>query len=241
MNWLTLPALLLAALPLCKAESCELYIQAGTEPAAWEPVLAALRAAEPALEWAVVEVPDKADSPAAAEARAKAIEAGIAALPSLVLRDDNGAYAALLLPGLTPEKLAEERAQAADPQRREAAARRSFDARCYLLCARISQPQLPDDALLSAIETCRQLMQHSQAGMADQQFLGLRCLYPLLMQQYARGYDGAHSPETEARLLEAIAALETARDLDPDSTLGREAHQERERLRAARREARKYE
>ncbi len=239
------PALLfagiLAALPLLAQESRELYVQPGTDLALWEPLLAPLRAAEPGVEWKVVEVPRHADTPAAAKARAKAIEAGIAALPSLVLRDDNGIYATLPLTNLTPEALQESRTQAASPEREAIASRRRFDARCYLLCARIAQPGVEDDALAHAIEECRLLMRHPRAEEADLQFLGLRCLYPLLMQQYARGYQGAHTPETEARLLEAIAALEAARDLNPESRLGKEAHHERERLRMARREARKYE
>ncbi|MCQ2367266.1 MAG: hypothetical protein MJ056_08935 [Akkermansia sp.] len=75
------------------------------------------------------------------------------------------------------------------------------------------------------------------------QELGLRALYPLLMLEYAQGHraNGAHTPETEAKLLEAIAALEAVRDLDPQSTCGRKAHEERERLRMARRQARQAE
>ncbi len=231
----------LAALPLVATESRELYVAAGTDLARWEPVLAPLRAAEPQVECQVVELPQEADSPASAKARAKAIEAGIAALPSLVLKDEQGAYAALPLGGLTPQQLERARERAQAPEREEEAARRHFDARCYLLCARISQPALSDEALCTAIEECRMLLQHRMAQEADQQFLGLRCLYPMLMMQYARGYNGAHSPETEAKLLEAIAALEAARDLNRETTLGKEAFAERERLRAARREARKYE
>ncbi len=236
-----LPALLLTALPLCAAESRELYVQSGTDLSLWEGMLAPLRAAEPELEYRVVEVPPTADSPAAAKARAKAIEAGIAALPSLVLRDDEGVYATLPLTELTPEKLQEARAQANDAEREAEASRRRFEARCYLLCARISREDIDDAAIANAIEECGMLMRHGRATQADVQFLGLRCLYPLLMQQYARGYKGAHTPETEAKLLEAIAALEAARDLAPETELGREAFRERERLRMARREARRYE
>ncbi len=231
----------LLALPLAAAESRELYVQAGTNLASWEKTLTPLRAAEPQVEWVVVEVPGEAGSAAAARARAKAIEAGVAALPSLALKDAQGIYATLPLAGLTPQQLEATRAQANDPQREAAASRRRFDARCYLLCARISQPAMSDEALANAIEECRLLLRHGKAGDADRQFLGLRCLYPLLMIQYARGYNGAHSPATEAKLLEAIAALETARDIDRDTPLGKEAFAERERLRTARREARKYE
>ncbi len=233
--------LLAATLPLAAEESRELYVQAGTSPAAWEKLLAPLRAVEPQLEYTVVEVPAEANTPAAAKARAKAIEAGIAALPSLVLKDELGAYAALPLAGISVQKLDEARAKAKDPQRADTVYRRHFDARCYQLCARISQPELSNEALSNAIEECRLLLQHGKAEDADRQFLGLRCLYPLLMMQYARGYDGAHNPATEAKLLEAIAALEAARDINRETPLGKAAFAERERLRAARREARKYE
>ncbi len=237
-------ALLMAglfALPLAAAESRELYVKAGTNMAALEPMLAPLRAAEPQVPWEVVEVPPAADTPAAAKARAKAIQAGVAALPSLALKDDQGIYATLPVVGLGVQQLESTRALSNDPQREATASRRRFDARCYLLCARISQPGVSDEALATAIEECRMLLLHGKAENADRQFLGLRCLYPLLMTQYARGYNGAHSPSTEAKLLEAIAALEAARDIDRESPLGKEAHAERERLRAARREARKYE
>ncbi len=230
------------ALPPAMAEEVrELYVQAGADMAKWEPVLAPLRAAEPQLEYKVVEVPVLPDSPAAAKARAKAVEAGIAALPSLVLKDEQGVYAALPLTRLTLQKLEEARAQSNDPQREDAASRRRFNARCYLLCARISQPGMADEAVTNAIEECRLLMQHGKAEDADRQFIGLRCLYPLLMVQYARGYNGAHSPQTEAKLLEAIAALEAARDINRETPLGKEAFAERERLRTARREARQSE
>ncbi len=233
--------LMLLALPLGAAESRELYVLAGADMAKWEPVLAPLRAAEPQMEYTVVEVPAKAGSPAATKVQARAIEAGIAALPSLVLKDDRGIYATLPLTKLTVQKLQEAQALANDPQRDAAAARRLFDARCYLLCARISEPAIADDALVTAIEECRLLLRHAKAEEADRQFLGLRCLYPLLMTQYARGYNGAHSPQTETKLLEAIAALEAARDINRESELGKEAFAERERLRTARREARQYE
>ena len=42
-------------------------------------------------------------------------------------------------------------------------------------------------------------------------------------------------------MLEAIAALEAARDMDRNSEMGKKAHAERERLRAARRLARAVE
>ncbi len=238
---LSIALLLSLALPTAAAESRELYVKGGTNAAAWEKGLAPLRAAEPQVEYRVVELPEHAGNPADAKTRARAMEAGVTVLPSLVLRDEQGAYATLPFIGLTVKQLEEARQLANAPQREESASRRRFDAQCYLLCARISQADISDEALATAVEECRLLLQHATATDADRQFLGLRCLYPLLMLRYTREYSGAHSPQTEARLLEAIAALEAARDLDRETKLGKEAFAERERLRAARREARKYE
>jgi hypothetical protein len=54
-------------------------------------------------------------------------------------------------------------------------------------------------------------------------------------------YKGAHTPASEAKLLEAIAALEAARNMDRNSNIGKQAYDERERLRKARRQARTME
>ncbi len=231
----------LLAHTLAAAESRELYVKAGTNPAALEQQLAPLKAAEPDIEWLVVEVPPQADTAEQAEAIARAMEAGVATLPSLALCDEGGAYATLPLGGLTAEQVGEAKALATEAERERKAARRRFDAQCYLLCARAARPGLDDAALAAAIEQCRALLTDGQATPADRQFLGLRCLYPLLMTQYVRAYDGAHSPYTEAKLLEAIAALEAARDIDRETKLGKAAFAERERLRMARRKSRQYE
>ncbi|MGN0864926.1 MAG: hypothetical protein ACI4P8_02115 [Akkermansia sp.] len=173
---------------------------------------------------------------------AQAMVAGVAELPALVLGDEEGDFAALPLRELTPETLRTAEQAAEAPQRAEAAAERRYRAKEYLLFARmaLAQPMSEEIAEL-CLTSCRALMNHPKATPADRQLLGLRCLYPLLMQQYARGYRGAHTPETEAKLLEAIAVLEAARDTDPNSNLGKQAFAERERLRAARRKARLYE
>ena len=92
-----------------------------------------------------------------------------------------------------------------------------------------------DEHLSELIQESRQLLSHELCTKELQQLIGLRCLYPLLMKQYAIGHTGAHTPETEAKLLEAIAALEEARDINPNSALGKRAHDERHRLRMARR------
>ena len=125
--------------------------------------------------------------------------------------------------------------------RTEEMQRRRFEAHLYLLCARVGLTPLDDDELTQAVQESRRLLHHRQISPNRQQFIGLRLLYPLLMEQYRRGYKGAHTPETEAKLLEAIAALEEAWDVDPQSTLGRRAYEERERLRMARRKSRQYE
>ena len=52
---------------------------------------------------------------------------------------------------------------------------------------------------------------------------------------------GAHTPASEAKFLEAIDAVEKARDMDRSSIIGRKAYDERERLRKARRQARTME
>ena len=100
---------------------------------------------------------------------------------------------------------------------------------------------LQGEALDKCLSTCRALMAHPLATQADKQRLGFQCLYPLLLRQYTNMYTGAHSPASEAKLLEAIAALEAARDLDRNSGIGKKAFAERERLRAARRQARTME
>ncbi len=230
-------ALLLLALPLA---AHELYVAEDTPTAAIERALAPLQEAGAAA-WERVVVPTRVGDMAAARTTARAIEAGVQALPSLALRDEAGVYAVLPLAGLSTDKLADARNEADAPGRAEAAARRHFAARFYLLCATAGQPELGDETLAAAIDECRQLLNHALADSSDRQFIGLRCLYPLLMMQYVRGYVGAHTPATEARLLEAIAALEAARDLDRESELGKQAHAERERLRTARRKSRHYE
>jgi hypothetical protein len=93
---------------------------------------------------------------------------------------------------------------------------------------------LQGDALEKCLATTRALISHPLATPADKQRLGFQCLYPLLLRQYTNMYTGAHTPASEAKLLEAIAALETARDIDRNTRIGRLAHAERERLRKAR-------
>ena len=64
-------------------------------------------------------------------------------------------------------------------------------------------------------------------------------MYPALMCLYAAEYNKAHTAISEHFFMQAIAALELARDLDASSQLGRLAYEEREKLRAARLQAKK--
>lgn len=188
-----------------------------------------------------IELPNECKNLPDARNQARAIEAGVTQLPCLVLSDEDGAYAALPLHGLSAEGVEAAQQLAESPDRKILIQKRRFDAHLFFLCARMSLNEMDDRALAETIRNCRHLMQLKQASPERRQFLALRCLYPLLMMQYARGYEGAHTPATEAKLLEAIAALEEARDINPDSPYGRQAHEERERLRAARIKSRQYE
>lgn len=236
-------ALLFAlSLPLAAAETCVLYVQEGAEGAKAAGFCRTLLAEERLTLEKVVPLRQECSTLAEAQQQARAMEDGVTFLPCLVLSDEKGAYATLLLRGLTKETLAVARqaAQATPPQEADIQKKR-FDAHLYLLCARVGLSPLDNEGLARAVRDSRRLLRSSQAQQRQQQFIGLRLLYPLLMEQYRRGYQGAHTPETEAKLLEAIAALEEARDIDPTSALGRRAHEEREHLRMARRKSRQYE
>lgn len=187
-------------------------------------------------------LPKKRKSEQDAHLQAQAIRAGITHLPSISVADAEGAYAVLPLNALNKDSLAQAHARAQAPERAEAAATRDLHARIFLLSALWSEAEaLTDEQLEQFVADSREALQHAHATEQDKQFIGFCCLYPALMMQYTRGHQGAHTPYTEAKLLEAIAALEAARDLNRDSKLGKKAFAERERLRQARREARKYE
>lgn len=237
--------LLLAAAaftPHAAAELYTVYLAEGTDsPALRKQVQKLLPGtAEAPAECRYVELKSTCAQPADAEAQAAAIEAGVTHLPCLVVADAEGAYATLLLRGLKRKDIEETAALAVAPNREQLAEKRSYDARLYLLFARC-QFEKAEEELAELVQECRSLMEHEHCTDELQQLLGLRCLYPLLMQQYTNAYKGAHTPASEAKLLEAIAALEAARDLAPNTALGKRAHDERHRLRMARREARKYE
>ena len=185
-------------------------------------------------------VPTACKTALGAKQLAAAIDAGVTALPCLVLKDERGAYAALPLPGLTAESLARARLLATAPGREQATARRKLASRLYYLRALWSLAHTPEeqDTVIAAYHVA---MKRTESDTTTGQHIGYYCLYPALMQQYAAEYNGAHTPRTETLLLEAIAALEAVRDADPESRLGRLAYDERERLRAARLKSRQYE
>lgn len=237
--------ILLPAMAICAmaAEHGVIYLPEGMDEAkAREVVDYAMP--DPPEGWGLecIVLPAKCHTMVDARLQAKAIEAGVHQLPCLVLEDDAGPYAVLPLHGLHARDIEHARGLAAGRDRHGQYERRCFNATIYLMCARTALcPQDDPEALDLAVTECRVLMDHPLCTPADKQFIGFYCLYPLLMRQYTQGYDGVHTPYTEAKLLEAIAALEAARDIDPESTIGRKAYDERERLRAARRESRKYE
>lgn len=238
-----IPLLLLCCAPFAgAAEEYTVYFRQGTNTAGLVKMLSPLRQATPQCECRYVVLSDKASTMAEAINSANAIKAGVDELPSLVLADSSGPYAALPLQKLTTTTLTAAKAQAQAPNRTQEANRRNFTAQQYLLMARMTMTTpLQGDTLDKCITTSRALMAHPLATPADKQRIGFQFLYPLLLRQYTNMYTGAHTPESEAKLLEAIAALEAARDMDRNSHIGRLAHDERERLRKARRQARTME
>lgn len=235
--------LLLAAVLSCAGaeERYTVYLAEGMSEVALKHSLGQILGAE--KEVGFVRLAASCRTAEEAKRHAHAIEAGVSSLPSLVLSDGKGPFATLVLQGsLTPADLTRARALAEARTRHEAHQRRLLGAHIYLLCARTALcPPEDVEGIENAVAACRAVMENDICSAGLRQFLGLHCLYPLLMRQYVHGYTGAHTPFTEAKLLEAIAALEAARDIDRESPDGRKAHQERERLRAARRKSREYE
>lgn len=222
------------------AETCTVFISEDTEQDIIKQQITPLLA--PETECRFEKLPTSAISIAHAELMAKAIRYDIRELPTVQMADEEGIFATIPLRLLTPETLETARHSEAKAKHRQTAADNDFTASQFLLftCMKLETP-LTELSLEHYIADCRALMQHEKATDADRQRLGFLCLYPMLMQQYTNGYKGCHTPASEAKLLEAITALEAARDIDDTTTLGRKAYHERERLRKARREARKYE
>lgn len=187
-------------------------------------------------------VPTECHTAEDAQKQAQALYSGVTHLPSLAMADKEGPYAVLPLNAVSRESIQAAQVHASAQERKQTEQKRDMKARIFLVCAYLGGKQEPnDDQLETIIRECRDLLQHPAAQEEHKQFIGYRCLYPALMLQYKRGYTGAHTPYTEAKLLEAIAALEAARDVNRETKLGKQAFAERERLRKARREARKYE
>lgn len=223
-------------------EEYTVYFRQGTNTSALVKMLAPLRAAVPKVECRYVVLDDEAETMPAAINSANALKAGVEELPSLVMSDDRGPFAAIPLTTLNQATIDTARAAATAPDRDQKARQRHFEAQQYMLFARMALiSPLEGEPLQQCLASCRALMEHPFATQADKQRLGYLCLYPLLMREYTNMYTGAHTPASEAKLLEAIAALEAARDLDRDTTIGKKAFAERERLRKARRQARTME
>lgn len=242
MKHLLTTALLALCVLRAGGEEYTVYFRHGTNTAAVARRMAPLRQAAPQANCRYVVLVEQATTMADAINSANAIKAGVTELPCLVISDAQGAYAVMPVNEVSPASLEAARHAATAPDRDQLARRRNFEAQQYLLFARMALLKpLAGDALQQCIGTCRALMEHPFATQADKQRLGYLCLYPLLMQEYAGMYCGAHTPASEAKLLEAIAALEAARDIDRNTPLGKQAFTERERLRTARRQARTME
>ena len=100
-----MPALRLIALLFCTllpvwGEEYTVYFQQGTSTSAMAEMLAPLRAVVPQVECRYVVLEDEADTIAEAINSANALNAGVEELPSLVISDERGAYAAIPLPRL---------------------------------------------------------------------------------------------------------------------------------------------
>ena len=224
---------------VCSADSYRVYVRDANQQTDAEQIVRAALPKDATLEVKVL--PTDCRSLADAQTQAEAMHAGVTELPCLVVADEQGPYTVLRLAELTGEKLQAAKALATHPERAEQAAERDMAARLYLLCAMLCVETPGDVELTHIVTECRALLGHPKATEEYKQFIGYRYLYPALLLQYSRGYTGAHTPYTEAKLLEAIAALEAARDLNRETKIGKQAFDERERLRRARREARKYE
>ncbi len=191
-----------------------------------------LQEASPEARWIWLELPDKPTSIAEAELCAQAISHGIGQSPTIIHLKDEKPYAQLDAHGISTK---------AKPRAMEPCPKREIKAELYLIYAKNSISNPSDEHLANTIAHCRELRENAGDDIDLCQLIDMQFLYPMLMWQYQRGHLGAHSPETEDKLLEAVAALESARDADKTSAIGRAAHTERERLRMARRKARQYE
>ena len=219
------------------ADVWKLFYAPGTDPDGAQQVVQNLLPKDARL--IAQELPTRAETREAILLLSEAIDAGVRSLPCLVLNDEKGAYAAIPLSKLSRETLrvAEEAASAPDRDAQAQQRRLASQLFCHATLARCSSA--PAGQRLSSLSKLEELARQDHLPTQQRQFIALRCLYPALMQFYADSYRGAHTPDTEQLFRRIIDAVEFARDLDPSSRLGRLAFDERERLRAARLEARR--
>lgn len=168
-----------------------------------------------------------------------ALEAGVCMLPCLVLQDAEGPFATLPLDGLSAHTVQSAVSLVGSPQRKSQAQARKLTANIYYYTACARLPFMSPQEQLAAVRVLQGLAVSDMLSIRQRQYIALRCLYPALMTCYARTYQGTHTPKTEYLFLQAISALELARDLDPLSPLGRRAHEARENLRSARLQAKR--
>ncbi len=184
-------------------------------------------------------LPDVCQSARDLETTREAINAGVHVLPCLVLQDARGVYATLPLRGLTTKGVLTARKLASHPMRSEYAKQRRLAGSLYYDAACVQCNFVAREEKLKALDHMRSLAESERLPVGMRQLIALRYFYPSLMLLYAAEYNGAHTPASERLFLQAVSALEFARDLDADSELGRLAHEKREQLRAARLQARK--
>lgn len=222
----------LAIYSSCAEESWILYYAPGADVE--ELRNAALHVTPPGVAISPQCLPTECKSVDDLKTQREAIGAGVHVLPCLALRDAEGCYAALPLHGLSEQGVHTALRLARDPQRKELEAQRMLSADLYYDTACVHLPFISRQEQADAIKHLRTLAESRQLPVSTRQFIAFRCLYPSLMCLYAAEYRGAHTPVSELLFLQAIAAVELARDLDASSRLGRLAYQERESLRAAR-------
>ena len=189
----------------------------------------AVNVAPPGTKITPQDLPDTCQTADDLKVQHAALSAGVRTIPCLVLQDAQGCYATLPLHGLSAQGVLAARQHANDPQRGQLATRRLLIADLYYDTARIHLPFIPAREKTHAIEHLRLLAESQNIPVGIRQFM---CLY-------AAEYNKAHSAVSEHLFMQAIAALELARDLDDSSRLGRLAYDEREKLRAARLQAKK--
>lgn len=206
-----------------------------------------LRAAHAGITWKIVRLGASAPAREQPGNTLAALQDGVRYLPTLVLADEKGVYARVIGAVATREgRTFEDRlaqAQAMKQGDRFALTERLKTegdyARLYSLVCRATQlAQTADAAAITTLEGhLREALGKDTVAKGVRQHITLAVLYPLALRRYVLAYHGAHTPESEALFLRAIGILEEARDIDPATADGRQAHQLREELRRARLQA----